>query len=103
MVYWILIYHYGRPYGTNMTRKRLHDRGGPGFVAAVCVRDHWDEMEPEEHDWCVNMLIGRLIGTVTVIMSSFKPPALALIHLDRQHTYCPRSCMKVYLAHLMNE
>jgi hypothetical protein len=26
----------------------------------VCVRDHWDEMEPEEHDWCVNMLMGEI-------------------------------------------
>jgi hypothetical protein len=35
-------------------------RGGPGFVAAVCVRDHWDEMESEERDWCVNMLIEEI-------------------------------------------
>jgi hypothetical protein len=32
-------------------------RGGPGFVAAVCVRDHWKEMEQEDRDWCANMLI----------------------------------------------
>jgi hypothetical protein len=32
-------------------------RGGPGFVAAVCVRDHWEEIEQEDRDWCVNMLI----------------------------------------------
>jgi len=26
--------------------------GGPGYVAAVCIRDHWSEMSPEEQDWC---------------------------------------------------
>lgn len=35
-------------------------RGGPGFVAAVCVRDHWQEMEREDRDWCVNMLIAEI-------------------------------------------
>jgi hypothetical protein len=35
-------------------------RGGPGFIAAVCVRDHWGEMEPEERAWCMNMLIGEI-------------------------------------------
>ena len=27
-------------------------RGGPGFVAAVCVRDHVDELNDEELNWC---------------------------------------------------
>src|SRR5205823_6544143 len=31
-----------------------------GFVAAVCVRDHWDELEDEERDWCV----GRVCSEV---------------------------------------
>jgi hypothetical protein len=26
--------------------------GGPAYVAAVCVRDHWSEMSPDEQDWC---------------------------------------------------
>ncbi|HEY7326645.1 MAG TPA: hypothetical protein VH592_03325 [Gemmataceae bacterium] len=30
--------------------------GGPGYVAAVCVRDHWEEMSGEERDWCVNLV-----------------------------------------------
>jgi hypothetical protein len=29
-------------------------------VAAVCVRDHWDEMEPEARDWCISMLIPEI-------------------------------------------
>ena len=31
-------------------------RGGPGIVAAVCVRDHWLEMSGEERDWCVEVV-----------------------------------------------
>jgi hypothetical protein len=27
---------------------------GPGFVAAVCIRDRWLEMTKDEQDWCVN-------------------------------------------------
>jgi hypothetical protein len=30
--------------------------GGPGFVAAVCVRDHWDEMTGESQLWCTQVL-----------------------------------------------
>lgn len=32
-------------------------RGGPGMVAAVCVRDHWDGMVPEDRAWCFERLI----------------------------------------------
>ncbi len=28
----------------------------PGFVAAVCARDHWDEMSPEDRDWCTDVI-----------------------------------------------
>lgn len=34
---------------------RTRDRGVE-FTAAVCVRDHWDELTPDERDWCVNTL-----------------------------------------------
>jgi hypothetical protein len=30
-------------------------RGGPGIVAAVCIRDHWQEMSRDEQDWCVGV------------------------------------------------
>lgn len=30
-------------------------QGGPGFVAAICIRDHWEEMVQEERDWCVHV------------------------------------------------
>jgi hypothetical protein len=40
---------------------RSHDaelgvRNGPGVVAAVCVRDHWTDMSPEEREWCINVV-----------------------------------------------
>jgi hypothetical protein len=33
---------------------------GPGFVAAVCVRDHWDDMSTEERDWCVDVVCSEI-------------------------------------------
>jgi len=35
-----------------------HDlgQGGPGLVAAVCVRDHWEEMSSDERDWCIDVI-----------------------------------------------
>ncbi|MGI9575357.1 hypothetical protein ACRYJU_14855 [Alloalcanivorax xenomutans] len=35
-------------------------RGGPGMIAAVCARDHWDEMSPEDQVWCVEKLIWEI-------------------------------------------
>lgn len=35
-------------------------RGGPSFVAAVCVRDHWDEMRSQDREWCVTKLINEI-------------------------------------------
>lgn len=31
-------------------------RNTPGYVAAVCIRDHWDELTNTERDWCVDEL-----------------------------------------------
>ena len=36
-------------------------RHGPGFVAAVCVRDHWDEMSVEERDWCIDVVVSEIL------------------------------------------
>jgi len=35
-------------------------RGGPGMIAAVCARDHWDEMSPEDRDWCIEKLVREI-------------------------------------------
>ncbi|MEW6404445.1 MAG: ATP-binding protein, partial [Chloroflexota bacterium] len=39
-----------------------HDlgQGGPGVVAAVCVRDHWDEISEDERDWCVDVVCSEI-------------------------------------------
>lgn len=34
---------------------------GPGHVAAVCVRDHWDEMTDEQRDWCVSVVCSEVL------------------------------------------
>ncbi len=35
-------------------------RGGPGFVACVCVRDHWSELDANECAWCVNQIVAEI-------------------------------------------
>jgi len=37
--------------------------GGPGYIAAVCVRDHWEEMADDERDWCVNRVCSEVVRT----------------------------------------
>ena len=32
-------------------------RGGPSLIAAVCARDHWDKMSPDDRDWCIDKLV----------------------------------------------
>lgn len=34
----------------------LLEWGGIGYIAAVCVRDHWDEMSPADQNWCVDYI-----------------------------------------------
>jgi hypothetical protein len=46
-----------RQHGADGTDITDFGRCGPGFVAAVCLRDHWDKMEQEDRDWCVDKLI----------------------------------------------
>ncbi|MGA2539468.1 MAG: hypothetical protein ABSF53_25910, partial [Terracidiphilus sp.] len=35
-------------------------RDGPGIVAAVCVRDHWEEMSNDDRQWCVNIVCSEV-------------------------------------------
>lgn len=37
--------------------------GGPGYVAAVCVRDHWDEMSDTEKEWCATRVASEIAVT----------------------------------------
>lgn len=36
-------------------------RNGPGLVAAVCVRDHWDEMSEEQRNWCIEVVCSEVL------------------------------------------
>jgi len=42
------------------------DRGGPGIVAAVCVRDHWQEMSVDEQNWCVEIVCSEVMRQADV-------------------------------------
>lgn len=33
----------------------------PGFIAAVCIRDHWDDMSPAQQDWCVDIVCSEVM------------------------------------------
>ena len=35
-------------------------RQGPPVVAAVCVRDHWDEMDEVDRQWCTDTLVSEI-------------------------------------------
>lgn len=37
-----------------------NSRNAPGFVAAVCIRDHWEGMSPEEKDWCIDVICSEV-------------------------------------------
>ena len=36
-------------------------RHAPGFVAAVCIRDHWSDMTPAQRDWCANRVCAEVM------------------------------------------
>lgn len=35
-------------------------QNAPGFAAAVCIRDHWDDMSPQEQDWCIDVICSEI-------------------------------------------
>ena len=35
-------------------------RGAPGFVAAACIRDRWEEMSEDEQGWCVDIVCSEV-------------------------------------------
>ena len=34
--------------------------GGPGLVAALCVRDHWEDLSADDRQWCLDTLIAEV-------------------------------------------
>ena len=45
--------------GTPATFSGLAD-SGPGLVAALCVRDHWEELSADDRQWCLETLIAEV-------------------------------------------
>lgn len=45
------------------TEEPMGTRNGPGCVAAVCVRDHWNELSPEERAWCIDVVTSEILRT----------------------------------------
>ncbi len=41
--------------------RRDGSQHGPGIVAAVCVRDHWEDMSVDEQDWCVDVVCSEIL------------------------------------------
>ena len=37
--------------------------GAPAIVASVCVRDHWEEMTPEQQVWCATVVTDAVLQT----------------------------------------
>ncbi|MCU1347709.1 MAG: hypothetical protein JWO56_739, partial [Acidobacteria bacterium] len=39
----------------------LGTRSAPGFIAAVCIRDHWDDMTQPQREWCVDTICAEVL------------------------------------------
>jgi hypothetical protein len=69
-------------------------RHGPGFVAAVCIRDHWDGMTSSQQDWCVDTVYSEVMRYAEMAdhteriqnnhMSADRPCAFILLTLLRK-------------------
>ncbi|MHB9110576.1 MAG: hypothetical protein ACYDCO_26280 [Armatimonadota bacterium] len=41
-------------------------QGGPAIVAAVCIRDHWEEMKDKEQNWCYEIVCSEVEQTANL-------------------------------------
>lgn len=48
------------PLGSDGDLPRLLFKSGAPQIAGVCLRDHWDDLDEEELNWCVETLLGEL-------------------------------------------
>lgn len=39
--------------------------GGPGIVASVCVRDHWDDLASDDRQWCMATVLEYVLHPLT--------------------------------------
>lgn len=95
-----------------------NSRNAPGFVAAVCVRDHWDEMSPEEKEWCIDVICSEIArhadqwGTIDRVQRfsmladrpcAFVVPLLLSKPLTEAQTPCVRQAFVAALTHPIDE
>lgn len=95
-----------------------NSRNAPGFVAAVCVRDHWDEMLPEEKEWCIDVICSEISrhadqwGTIDRVQRfsmladrpcAFVVPLLLSKTLTETQTLRVRQAFVAALTHPINE
>ena len=104
-----------------MDREAEHADGSwnaPGFVAAVCVRDHWDEMFVDERDWCVDVVCAEILRksdqwnyierVQRFSMAADRPcaatvPLLLGKPLTAQQTRCVRQAFATAIVHPIEE
>jgi hypothetical protein len=95
-----------------------NSRNASGFVAAVCVRDHWDEMSPEEKEWCIDVICSEIArhadqwGTIDRVQrfsmladrpSAFVLPLLLSKSLSQPQTQRVRQAFIAALTHPIDE
>ncbi len=92
-------------------------RDVPGLVAAVCVRDHWEEMTPEHRSWCVDAVCSEVeksdqwIHIERVQMNRMSAdracatviPLFAGKHLDGRQSERARRSLVLALTHAVGE
>lgn len=70
-------------------------RHGPGVVAAICVRDHWDEMSGDQRKWCLDLVCSE------VLLQADDPDPVN--HRQRYSMAADRSCASVLVSLLRKD
>ena len=60
--------------------------GGYGIVAAICVRDHWEDMDPVDRQWCLDTLVAE-VNRDCDTEDYTKQIALNTMNADRHSAY----------------
>lgn len=91
---------------------------GPGFVAAICVRDHWEDMSDDEREWAVDLICDEVMWEADTWnnfareqrydMSADRPCSLVLSQLlgrslSEAHQTRVRETFPMALTHAIDE
>jgi hypothetical protein len=52
------------------------ERSGPDYVAAICIRDHWDELKEEQRNWCGERVCAECSLMQKPAITLWSPPAI---------------------------